>query len=181
VKACPVRNVWIPSSVRAWLRYRRELNQIRNENAVALKPYSDALHKALEQGATEQLDELHENHYVQSRKNRDRLTLLETERLISLALKRLLPIPERNRNDMLGKPDPNSKWRVSTHDHFELILSRDSRRELLLAIRADRRERREIVRSWLSTIAPILGGITGIIGALIGLLTLIWRHQAGSP
>jgi hypothetical protein len=45
------------------------------------------------------------------------------------------------------------------------ILTHDAIRELRLALRADRRERLEIVRSW---VVPIL---TGVLGFVIGSLT----------
>jgi hypothetical protein len=42
--------------------------------------------------------------------------------------------------------------------------------ELRLALRADRRERLEILRSWTATIVTTL---TGLIGVIIGLLAVI--------
>jgi len=65
---------------------------------------------------------------------------------------------------ILENPDPSSKWRRSK-TYAGLILTHDAIRELRLALRADRRERLEIVRSW---VVPIL---TGVVGFVIGLLT----------
>jgi hypothetical protein len=70
---------------------------------------------------------------------------------------------------VLGRPEQDSKWRRGV-TYVGLILTDDGIRELRVALRADRRERLEIIRSWVATIVP---GLTGLIGVIIGLLAII--------
>ena len=56
-------------------------------------------------------------------------------------------------SDMLGKPEPGSRWRRA-EENKDMMLNSEERRELLRAIHADRRER--IERSVGSTRCPLL-------------------------
>jgi hypothetical protein len=99
---------------------------------------------------------------------RDEEATLQTHYLCDRAVKRLIPLPEMSEAAVvLG--ERSSKWRRST-TYGGLILTDDAIRELRAALRADRRERLEIVRSWVATIVP---GLTGLIGVIIGLLAVI--------
>lgn len=40
-------------------------------------------------------------------------------------------------------------------------------------IRKERKERSDIARSWLAAVAPLLSALTGLVGALIGLLAYL--------
>ena len=68
-------------------------------------------------------------------------------------------------NDMVGKPEPGSRWRRA-EENKDTMLNSEGRRELLRAIHADRRERIARWRLWIATVVP---GLTGLIGVLIGL------------
>src|ERR1700730_12960560 len=96
--------------------------------------------------------------------NHDRIGILQTEYLTSLAEKRLISVPEGSLPlDKCG----NDKWRTAKQGGI-LYLNSDGIRELHVAIRADRRERLELIRSWLTS-------LTGLIGAIIGLLAIILK------
>ena len=115
------------------------------------------------------MDDLWEKLSDQVEARRDRIALLETNYLVSKAEKSLLPIPEISDATLLGAPDPAGQWRSSKHT-IQTLLTDEGIRELRQALRADRRERLEIVRSWVATIVP---GLTGLIGVIIGLLAVI--------
>ena len=101
---------------------------------------------------------------------RDEIAYLISEHLLSQAIKYRLPFPSEEYND--------DKY-VNLDFTRRSVLSYDAERELRSAIRVERKERSELARSWLTGIAVIIGAVTGLIGALIGLLTLLWRHQRG--
>jgi hypothetical protein len=102
-------------------------------------------------------------------RHRDEEATLQTHYLCELAAKRLIPLPEMSDAAVLRKPERTSKWRQGA-TYAGLILTDEGLREVHLAIRTDRRERLEIVRSWVATIVP---GLTGLIGVIIGLLAVI--------
>lgn len=86
---------------------------------------------------------------------------LETRRLVRRAEKRGLEVP-----------DDNTWW---TH-HAETdtkYLRPEARARVKRMIRNDFRES---VKWWVDVLAPVLGALTGLIGALIGLLAL-WKQS----
>lgn len=95
--------------------------------------------------------------------------MLETQYLLVMANNNLVPTPGITANDMLGKSEPGSRWRLA-EESKDMMLNSDGRRELLRAINDDRRERIERWRLWIATIVP---GLTGLIGVIIGLLAVI--------
>jgi hypothetical protein len=99
----------------------------------------------------------------------DEKASLKTDYLYALTAKRLIPFPEKSWADLRERPKPSSKWRLKGHTEG-CVLTSDAIREVRVALRADRRERLEIVRSWVGTIAPGLTALTGLIGTIIGLL-----------
>jgi hypothetical protein len=105
----------------------------------------------------------------QSERHHDEEIALQTRYLCGLAAKRLIPLPEKSDEVLVGMPDRTSKWRKSITS-VGIVLTDEGLRELHLGIRNDRRERLEIVRSWMATIVP---GLTGLIGVIIGLLAVI--------
>jgi hypothetical protein len=148
-----------------WLRYRRELSQLKKQNSKDIAPLQTAYWDAKEQNKSQaEIDYLLKEMSRQGRANRDQIALLQTDYLISIAEKRLLPIPERPSGPLFGVEDTTGLWRGSAHS--QEILTKKGMRELRLTIRSDRRERLEIFRSWLT-------GLTGLIGVLIGLLAVI--------
>lgn len=153
-----------------WFRYRYELWQLQRQNRKEIKPRSHAYSEAQKTNIShDKLVELGQNLFDQMEINRDKIALLKTRYLTSQADKHLVPIPEMSDADILGQYDPLSKWRRSKHDVF-LRLTDNGIRELRLALRADRRERLEIIRSWTTT---IISSLTGLIGVLIGLAAVI--------
>lgn len=145
-------------------RYRRfRLNrEIRRELRDASENPAQELRKAIEhKRSREETDELWEKVDKIAQRNHDRLALLETDHLISMAEERFLPTPQ------LSYRSPGIEWRLS-ESFTRFYLTQEAMRELRVAIRADQREKAEIARTWL-------GSLTGFIGALIGLAAVILR------
>lgn len=101
----------------------------------------------------------------------ERIGYLETDRLLALAWKYHVPVPEVDHGAVLGNGDPN--WLVSQYleeFEFKLILRPGARIELQSAIRAARKEHLETVRLWITAIVPSLTGLLGVIVALLAIL-----------
>lgn len=146
-----------------WLRYRYKLARLQIAGRKQLKVASELIKPAIK------------DFYVQYWQRLEELATLQTDYFSNLASKRLIPIPERSTEFLLGGSNPNSKWRrAKTGRH---LLTDEVLRELRVAVRAERRERLEIVRTWVVTIVPGFTALTGLIGAIIGLLAFIsGRH-----
>jgi|SRR6516164_9115082 hypothetical protein len=146
-----------------WLRYRYKLARLQIARRKHIKVTSEE--------SKPDMRDFYETYWQQL----DEVATLQTDYFSDLAAKRLIPIPKRTRGflmgDIVGEPDPDSKWRrAKTGRH---LLTDEALRELRVALRADRRERLEIVRAWIAAIGPGLAGLTGLIGAIIGLLVVI--------
>jgi hypothetical protein len=76
-----------------------------------------------------------------------------------------LPTPEYDDNDKLA-----SDYSVLQRRY----LTAEAMTELRTAIRKERAERRAVVESWLKVVGGSIGILTGLVGALIGLVA-IWK------
>jgi hypothetical protein len=154
----------------AWIRYRYKLARLKISHREQAKPLLEEWETARKGNKpVEERDKVWSSLEDKVDRYRDELATLQTHYLADLASKWLIPLPEMSDAATLGNPDPSSKWRRSK-TYAGLILTDDAIRELRLALRADHRERLEIVRSWVGTIVP---GFTGLIGVIIGLLAVI--------
>jgi hypothetical protein len=145
-----------------WLRYRYQLSRLHKEGRALKKAHEHALKQHIPENEVDQLlFSMRDDLQIHD----DKLGILQTEYLTSLAEKRLIPVPQGSLPlDERG----NDKWRTTKHGGF-VYLNSDGIRELRVAIRADRRERLELIRSWLT-------GLTGLIGVIIGLLAIILKR-----
>jgi hypothetical protein len=75
------------------------------------------------------------------------------------------------------KPNDTDKW-VPKEDLYIFenwsVLTPEAMTELRVAIRKERRDRREVLESWAKTIGAIITIITGLVGAVIGLVA-VWK------
>jgi len=145
-----------------WFAHRYRLARLQIERRSISRFHSKLYRKAKQQKKNE--EELHllesaEQHDVET--NEDKIARLQSTYLRSKAERLLLPVPEFS---------PRSeKWEMFRH-HEHYRLTRGAMLELRAAIRAEQKERSELVRSWLT-------GLTGALGALAGVLAVILgRH-----
>lgn len=150
-----------------WLRYRYQLSRLHKEKRDLSRSHTKASDQATaQQKSKHELERLALSFADDLQMHYDRIGILQTSYLTSLAEKRLIPVPAGSLPlDERG----NDKWRTAK-DSATLYLNDDGLRELCVALRADRRERLELARSWLTS-------LTGLIGVLIGLLAIILRRQ----
>lgn len=86
--------------------------------------------------------------------------------------------------DELHLPRPqygdNGKWEEEEKDEplaqTGMVLTPEAMAELRGTIRKERRERRETVESWVKIIGGLLTIVTGLVGALIGLVSVL-KHK----
>jgi hypothetical protein len=94
---------------------------------------------------------------------------LESMRLIMEAENLRVPIPAMD--------DNHPHWQRTTHPGLPVwlrhVLTDMGMKELRSAIRAEKKERSELARAWLASIAAVIGACTGLIGVLIGLAAVI--------
>ena len=151
-----------------WLRYRYRQFKLRKQIQQELKnrpgnPWQNWMDAQQQNKPQEEIDALWRKIETIAERNHDRLVLLETDYLTSVVPKYLLTVPP------LSYINPGKEWKLSQHA-LQYYLTPEAMRELRLAIRAARRERLELARSWLTS-------ITGLIGALIGLIAvMLGRH-----
>ena len=149
----------------AWFRYRYKLARLEISHRKQAKPLLEEWETARKGNKpVEERDKVWSRLEDKVVRYHDEKATLQTHYLGDLASKRLIPLPEMGDTAFRENLDPSSKWRRSK-TYAGLILTHDAIRELRLALRADRRERLEIVRSW---VVPIL---TGVLGFVIGSLT----------
>jgi hypothetical protein len=88
----------------------------------------------------------------------DEIEKLRTRHLITKARGLLIPIPPHDAPGAWEESEIDRRWHLTA----------DAQRALIVAIRAEQRDRSEIARLWLT-------GLTGLVGALSGLAALLFR------
>jgi hypothetical protein len=146
----------------AWLRYRYKLSRLQRNGQNVRLQYDKEMRISREQNKSEEeIAELIHTHSNKLQNSHIDTVVLEINYLVSLAYKHLVPVPTVDANHFI----PNTKWRWSNR-HDEYYLTPMAIQELRSAVRAERKERSELARSWLPA-------ITGLIAAVIALLAVI--------
>jgi hypothetical protein len=142
-----------------WVAYRFRLRRLIRARRQVNRWFADPAHRHRVQHGGADL-ELHQKHEAFQRIE-DEIAALQTDRLLVLADEYLIPRP-------LGALEPNETWmQARTSDQY--LLSPAAIAELRASIRKEQRERSELVFRWLT-------GLTGVVGALIGLAALLMKH-----
>src|SRR5262249_14345456 len=150
-----------------WLRYRYNLARLNFGLGKQRKALSNELEAARKSAKPpEEIREISQRLASLEHRHRHGQLTLQSYYLSDLAAKRLIEVPEMSIDTLIGEQDQSDNWMLSVFTGT-FLLKEKPMRELLLALRADRRERLEIARTWAGT---IITGLTGLIGVLIGLL-----------
>ncbi len=95
---------------------------------------------------------------------RERILRLHSRFVQEQAEKLLLPnLKFDSKSEMWERSDDNGKWR----------LTRQAIADLRTAIRNEKRERLEAIRTWLGIVTGFATVLTGLIGAIIGLISVL--------
>ena len=79
-------------------------------------------------------------------------------------------------NLYLPTPDYGAGERWEQQLDGSYALTPEAMTELRAAIRKERRERREVIEWWVKVVGGAIGILTGLVGALIGLIA-IWKKS----
>jgi len=141
-----------------WLRYRYNLWGLHREKHAARRSNARSWQRAQRgQDITEALKNIKTHRWRNDLLIDDEIYQLEADYVQRQAERLLLSIPKFSEiSDHWEKSPFTKSWR----------LTRPAMLELRSAIRAEKKERSELARSWLT-------GITGLIGVLIGLAAII--------
>ncbi len=146
------------------LIFQYRLRRLRASKRSVTREYRRKYEEAKKIGETEASDALEQtihNREMELSLIDDEISQLVTSRLLSLAEDNLIPTPP------LNFVSPNAAWEQSIlkrHYHLTTAAAADLR----AAIRKEQRERSELFFKWLS-------GLTGLVGAAIGLIALLAR------
>jgi hypothetical protein len=97
----------------------------------------------------------------------EELDMFESRRLIRLAKKYRVPIPERTRRRSDREDDPN--WRVGSTFRPDEYLTDSAMYELRGKIRAERKAKYEEIRLWAPTVVALMAALATIYGVTHGL------------
>src|SRR5271155_2652927 len=160
---------WLPDWISDWLKLRR-LNRLQSQmDNDGKRVYSEA--KAKNEGVL--IDNWLDDNYRRLRYiDRSRRELI-SDSFLKEAYKLHLPTPQYTEK---------TKWQEWTPEPDEVsdvtkpILSDEGIAEIRQAIRKERRERREAWEFWLKAVGAIVTICTGLVGALIGLFSIL-KHK----
>ena len=143
----------------AWARFRLEQHRIHRWMDKISHAGKEAEEKARARGATaEELYELGHNSHFEHRLADDELIRLTSNYYVRLANRMLIPVPEFKTE--------GGAWLESQERPGLYHLTPEALHDLRAAIRAEKKARREEWTIWLA-------GLTGLIGAISGLVAII--------
>jgi len=141
-----------------WILFKWRLAKLERDRAAVLKAHQKAIKKAKADEENIQLIQgLHQDQYFEITMLDSTRASLVTRRLLSIAYALMLPTPQDDyweRCEVTG-------YRVLTDEGIHLL-----RR----SIREERKSRREAALAWLAAITGVVGALTGLIAVAIGQL-----------
>jgi hypothetical protein len=155
-----------------WLSYQYQLSRLVGQRQKVQrdneKLYEDARRKNLPMEETNRII----NQSAQDLRDCDTdIAKLQSDYFSKQAIKYSEDLPQKSAHDA---------WVTSRRSgtvHLTLL----GVAQLRSALRAAKKDRSEYLRAWLTGIGPVITGIGGVIGMVIALLTLLWRHHGGTP
>lgn len=93
----------------------------------------------------------------------DEIAKLLSWHLIGQANRYLIPTPEFKQEGAWVQSNITGLWHLTPHAMLSLRTE----------VRQERKERSEYVQKWLTVIATFIAAMTGLVGALIGVLAML--------
>ncbi|HVH76123.1 MAG TPA: hypothetical protein VM755_14510 [Stellaceae bacterium] len=128
----------------------------------ARREYRPRFYAAQHRGDETEKNKVFDDLIAFDRRHDEEVAGLHSSYLLGQAEKLLIPTPEYRPGDTYEKCD--------TYGGSHLTIK--ARGDLRDAIRRERKERGEINRLWLTTLATIISALAGLVGALIGLVAI---------
>jgi hypothetical protein len=147
------------------LKYYRTIRRLNAELNRTCKAHSAIIERRKKDGLSgDELHNLEQELVFDEWEIEDRIKSLMSRRLCKEAASYRVPIPSHNDEDV---------WEKSDRSFIGYFLTPKGYAELRAAVRKEKNERWQSWALRLQVLGPILAGLTGAMGALIGLLT-IW-------
>ena len=126
--------------------------------------YESEIKKLIGQGNKEEAARLESEHLYFRAEIMEKRRLLYQSRLIRQALRLYISIPPYGQNN-------KEAWEETAVHHGRLLLTEKAMKELRKEVREELKARQEVTFRW---VAP-LSGATGLIGTLIGLVSVLFK------
>lgn len=141
-------------------KYRANLAKLNRQKNDLRTNLVSQIHKARKEGKlTEEIQSLEHQLYFEDRMIDEEIAILTTDYLLGKAKRHFVPIPSRDKNGIWEKCKTISNRYVLTNRGISQLRS---------SLRKNRKEQIEII-------IMILAALTGIIGAVTGLVAVILR------
>lgn len=137
-----------------YFSYRIKLFKYSRESERIRKFYAKDLEIAKKKGDRDEMQGLLSVLYHEQSEPEEKIKLLKTQYLISIANKMSLPTPP-----ISGKDE---RWEESLFSAMH-VLTNKGISELRSLIRQEKKERHEIIIRWLPIIIGLIGAITGLV------------------
>lgn len=143
-----------------YLKYRAKLAKLFSQKEAIRNAYADDIRKAQKEGKSrDDIQSLeHSSHFEESMVDEE-ISILATDNLISKARRRFVPIPSHETEGMWDQCDTISNRYVLTSKGISEVRS---------SLRKEQKEQIELA-------VMILAILTGIIGAITGLVAVIMK------
>lgn len=142
------------------LKYRLALSKLFKQKEELRTAFSADIRKARTEGKrTDDIESIESQSRVEEQMLDEQISILVTNYLIGQASRRFVPIPPHSEQNMWSQCDVISNRYVLTNDGITRLRS---------ALRSEQKERNEM---WLT----MLAALTGIVGALTGLVAVMNR------
>lgn len=140
-------------------KYRWQLNRLLHKRKKTERYYDKLLKNAKKEGQKrDEIEALRQEAGSEYFDIQDEIDLLITSNLLRVAEKLILPIPKSDNAEM---------WEESRY-FSRKVLTKKGVAKLRTAIRDERKDKRDAYLPWIA-------GLTGLIGAITGLLAVILR------
>lgn len=141
-----------------WILFKWRLARIERDRAAVLKAHHKVIEKAkADEGNIQLIQGLYQDQYFEVTMLDSSRANLITRRLLSIAYALMLPTPQ----DDYWERCAVTGYRVLTDEGIHL---------LRCSIREERKSRREAALAWLAAITGVVGALTGLIAVAIGQL-----------
>ena len=142
------------------MKYRWRLKRLYAKQKKIRLFYDEALEEAKKEGkAGDDIESLHALASDEDAEVQEKIDQLITFRLLGIANKLIVPVPEHNHEKM---------WKECHYSLRRKVLTAKGVAKVRKAIRLERRDRRDAY-------VPLIAALTGVIGAITGLVAVIYR------
>lgn len=148
-----------------WLKNQWNMWQVGRYMRRADRRHKREVREAKKQGKSEdEIRSIQEDYFAECAIDQDELNAIESRHLVRKAIEYHIPLPASGNKEA---------WQRSPLDASSRYLTPKAMAELRSAVRKEQNERWQFWELRLKVITALLAGVTGAIGALIGLFATL--------